>query len=103
MIACPICGGDTQVTETRDSPSGARRRRRCRSSVCDGLVTTLEVVMDVPDRCAGGLALVPRSKLKAIADLIASFMPRLAVSSEQSSCVSPEDRAIPVTHADAAD
>lgn len=90
MIACPLCAGDTQVVETRDSPSGARRRRRCKSAVCDGLVTTLEVVMDVPDRCAGGLALVPRSKLMAIADLIASFMPKL-VSPEQSSCVSPED------------
>ena len=37
---CPFCGGDSSVTETRDSPDGVRRRRVCGS--CKRRFTTYE-------------------------------------------------------------
>src|SRR5215831_17595800 len=39
-MTCPECRGKTSVTETRESPRGVRRRRRCRS--CGYRFTTFE-------------------------------------------------------------
>ena len=39
MIPCPVCGGKTQVKETR----GRRRLRWCADLKCDGRVSTVEV------------------------------------------------------------
>jgi transcriptional repressor NrdR len=39
-VKCPFCGGDSSVTETRDSPEGLRRRRLCSS--CKRRFTTYE-------------------------------------------------------------
>lgn len=44
MIPCPKCGGDTTVGETRPAPAGTRRRRHCIDLLCDGRVTTYEMV-----------------------------------------------------------
>jgi transcriptional repressor NrdR len=41
-VQCPFCGGDSSVTETRDSPDGMRRRRVCGS--CKRRFTTYERV-----------------------------------------------------------
>lgn len=41
-MQCPFCGGDSSVTETRDSPDGMRRRRVCNS--CKRRFTTYERV-----------------------------------------------------------
>ena len=41
-MQCPFCGGDSSVTETRDSPDGMRRRRVCVS--CKRRFTTYERV-----------------------------------------------------------
>jgi transcriptional regulator NrdR family protein len=48
MIACTICGKTTRVTETRRTPGGTRRRRRCTDSTCDGNLTTIELVVPRP-------------------------------------------------------
>lgn len=42
-IICPKCGGETEVNETRKCAGGLRRRRRCLTATCDGMVTTYEV------------------------------------------------------------
>lgn len=52
MIACPKCGSDTQVTETRNVASGTRRRRRCTNANCLFRVTTAELILPVPGRGA---------------------------------------------------
>lgn len=46
MIACPICGRVTAVSETRQTGGGSRRRRKCTDLACSGRVTTVEVVVD---------------------------------------------------------
>lgn len=50
MIACPKCGGDTQVKETR----GARRIRWCRDFKCDGKLSTIEVSVPEVRKALGG-------------------------------------------------
>jgi transcriptional regulator NrdR family protein len=46
MIACPLCGLETAVIETRRTGGAARRRRKCTDPSCAGRVTTVEVVVD---------------------------------------------------------
>lgn len=43
MIACPRCGRDTHVSETRSSSNAVRRRRICVDVSCGTRVTTLEL------------------------------------------------------------
>lgn len=93
MIACPLCGGDTKVVETRKTKSGARRRRRCDHVGCPGKVTTLEVVMGASDRRAGALILVPRDTLVTMAQTMSKLIAEClsGQSPEENPCQSPED------------
>lgn len=79
MMGCPNCGAITDVDETRDTPNGVRRRRRCRSMSCDHRFTTFELIAppeftrrgrpaDTPD---GALALVPVAALQAVSEAVA--------------------------------
>ena len=80
MIACPTCGGRTEVTETRHTRSGVRRRRQClKIGSCFGRVTTIEIA--VPDRQAadfadlviGASVIVTRSQLKRLRKIVAEI------------------------------
>lgn len=42
-ILCPVCGGETSVSETRASDGQVRRRRKCGVPGCGGRVTTIEM------------------------------------------------------------
>ena len=49
MLACPTCGADSDVIETRNaSPQLARRRRMCRSTSCGHKFTTYEIIVSGP-------------------------------------------------------
>lgn len=43
MIACPTCGADSSVIETRRTPAGARRRRSCDG--CGFKFSTIETIV----------------------------------------------------------
>lgn len=45
VIACPLCGADTTVAETRSVSNAARRRRACTDPACPGRVTTIELTV----------------------------------------------------------
>lgn len=61
MIACPTCGGDTGVLETRDATAYVRRRRICKNPACGTKVTTVEVVLqDANRRREGAFVMVRR-------------------------------------------
>jgi transcriptional repressor NrdR len=48
-MECPYCNGSsTSVADTRNSPQGARRRRRCQSTTCGAVFWTVER-LDVTD------------------------------------------------------
>jgi hypothetical protein len=70
VISCPECGHLTRVTETRGTPSGARRRRRCKNG---HLLTTLEIVTDVGrGRPIGAdVAIIRRRDLAELVALVA--------------------------------
>lgn len=77
QIACTVCGGKTQVIETRKIVNGLRRRRRCCDNACPGRLTTLEVPAPDVRRWAGKqMVLVPVDELDTIAALIASLRPK---------------------------
>lgn len=62
VFSCPTCGGDTHVGETRQNPSGLRRRRVCLDRSCSGRLTTQELVVrdgDVRRVINGEFVLVP--------------------------------------------
>lgn len=44
-IFCPVCGGETSVTETRSYDGQIRRRRRCDAPGCGGRITTIEMAV----------------------------------------------------------
>jgi transcriptional regulator NrdR family protein len=74
MIACPLCGSDTTVNETRATPYGARRRRRCRQVSCGGRVTTIEVPHAGRwTRIDQRLVLVPAAELDKLFAMAASL------------------------------
>lgn len=80
VIACPVCGSDTTVTETRSTKHGLRRRRHCLVEACGGRLTTLESVVDSAQlRAAGRLVLVPLSALDSLIDQIDGLCPRRPV------------------------
>ncbi len=71
MIACPSCGSDTRVTETRVvAPGQARRRRRCMNAECRQMVTSYEFVVATHSKRIGGeMVLISRSVLEQISKL----------------------------------
>lgn len=72
MIACPKCGADTTVLETRVAPEYARRRRLCKVASCGTKVTTLEAVVDNPRYRPGGkVVMVRRSDLDKLLEIVA--------------------------------
>ena len=68
MIACPICGSDTQCRETRGTAYGTRRRRECRVPTCAGRVSTIEVAVadSSPPIYDSTLTVVSTAELAAI-------------------------------------
>lgn len=75
-IACPTCGGDTRVSETRSTNQGVRRRRHCLSRECGGRLTTIEFPSPDLRRWAGKkVVLVPIEELDNLATLVASLRP----------------------------
>lgn len=66
MIACPSCGGPTNVRETRSiGTARARRRRQCASLDCGERVTTVEVPITDAAKGHHQLVIVPRRALNA--------------------------------------
>lgn len=81
MIACPVCGSETSVLETRASPEYARRRRRCKKVGCGTKVTTVEVIVHNPNQGRGGeIAWVRRANLERLVE-VSNRM--LALSSQE--------------------
>ena len=78
MIACPLCGRTTTVTETRPAGGGLRRRRKCTDLSCAGRVTTVEVTVDQLQRAAdlaeGRAVIVSRKALAQLQKLLASLV-----------------------------
>lgn len=71
MIVCPVCGGKTQVTETRPIGASVRRRRCCMTVKCPGRVTTVEVAIAKPrDFADGAVVYVPRWQIKRLKKLV---------------------------------
>lgn len=72
MIACPLCGAKTRVTETRVTATSARRRRACCAPACAGKVTTVEVI--VPDGRASslgkGFVMISAIQLKKLREIL---------------------------------
>lgn len=77
MIHCPKCGTDTQVTETRVTGHGARRRRICKSVTCGEKITTLEAIVprNTP-RDGSELIFTTRRKLEQLKDEIDNILTR---------------------------
>jgi hypothetical protein len=77
VIVCPKCGAESSVTETRATPAGARRRRRCAVLTCDHRFTTLELVVHGAGSnkagAIGGVTLVPTQKLRKLTKLVESI------------------------------
>lgn len=74
MIACPECGGKTRSTESRITPSGARRRRECANG---HRVTTIEVIVPTGQR-HGSVALVREDRIAEARDAAAKLSAYLA-------------------------
>lgn len=68
-MICPSCklGANVSVLETRHSPAGIRRRRRCS---CGRKFTTIEMIVPDHFNTTGELRLLPMSELAAIRDRI---------------------------------
>lgn len=66
-MKCPGCGDESRVSETRQSPTGVRRRRTC---ACGGKFTTLEIVVPDAPRFRGELRLIPTFELRALRKLL---------------------------------
>jgi transcriptional regulator NrdR family protein len=64
---------ETTVTETRQSPSGARRRRKCLA--CGYRVTTLEAIVAADRPHHGDVVLVQRRDLMALRAIVESMVP----------------------------
>jgi len=78
VIACPLCGRTTSVTETRPAGGGLRRRRKCTDISCAGRVTTVEVTVDQFQRAAdlaeGRAVIVPRKVIVQLKKLLVSLV-----------------------------
>lgn len=78
MIACPRCGKETAVKETRATRGGAKRRRHCTDRQCSGRCTTLEMVVagesGLEAQIAGTWALVRVDKLESALGLVSAAL-----------------------------
>ena len=72
MIACPTCGMNTTVIETRESSTYIRRRRRCVGVKCGARVTTAEFVLPFPLKrpIADDLVIVRRGWLDKLKEIV---------------------------------
>ena len=76
-LACPVCGADTMVAETRVNPAGLRRRRHCTKDECGGRLTTVEIPMgERALRTDEPLVLVPLSVLDGLIDRLDEWRSR---------------------------
>jgi transcriptional regulator NrdR family protein len=66
MIACPKCGDDSVVVETR----GNRRRRACRDVACNAKFTTVELVTTDGDRADHVTVALHRDVAAALRDVL---------------------------------
>lgn len=67
---CPLCCGDTRVTETRPTDASLRRRRVC--MVCAHRFTTYEVI-SADDAPTGALVMFSKRRLTQIRHAISSI------------------------------
>jgi transcriptional regulator NrdR family protein len=67
--ACPLCGGETGVLETRNGVNHIRRRRRCLANGCSGRLTTVEIEHPGVGK-SDDLVVVPRDELERVMVLI---------------------------------
>lgn len=74
MIACPACGADTQVLDTRPSKTYAKRRRRCVSTQCGQRITTIEMITRENPRLDGDAVLCRRADLERLFQLAGSLL-----------------------------
>lgn len=86
MIACPSCGSETSVLETRVATSYARRRRICKSIKCGEKITTMEVVIHNPRNDQGGeIVMVRRDQLARLIQMASRMLAASEVSPPPSS------------------
>lgn len=77
-MRCPTCGADSGVSETRETVSGMRRRRRC---VNGHRFTTYEIIAADPAAMRDGrVAIVPMAKLEELKAAIDRIAPTDAIS-----------------------
>lgn len=108
VIACPICGGETSVSETRATFGATclRRRRRCVKLACTGRITTIEVpvphTFGINRRVSTGVkapenwVVIPRHKLEALSRAAAELAVTPGIGQVQlSEDVGTEDRVEP--------
>lgn len=76
MIACPSCGADSAVYETRATPGGARRRRVCKDAACGQKFSTIELPLGVPTRDAtqDHVVAVPKAYLDKMLELLSAAL-----------------------------
>jgi transcriptional regulator NrdR family protein len=70
MIACPVCGGSTRVTETRVVNDCARRRRHCNTEGCGGRVTTMEMPIASASRYSHDVVIVRKHDVDEILRIV---------------------------------
>ena len=75
MIACPLCGAKTRVTETRVTATNARRRRSRVAPECSGKVTTVEIVVREGHAFpfAKGCVVVPAKQIAKLREIVATL------------------------------
>lgn len=100
-IPCPLCGGPTDIHDSRPVPGGVRRRRRCESIACGGAITTVELAYaSALPRHGGAAALVAVERRgienlqAAISELHAALYSPTVVC--ETACASPDPSVIPV-------
>lgn len=99
MIACPLCGDETRVTETRSYDQYTRRRRECTRADCRGRVTTAEIVIALDDgrhKPLGDVILMPR---RDVDELLEKLCAALAVRYGSATVLEMVTAALPDTTA----
>lgn len=84
MIACPACGADTGVVETRRNGTFARRRRRCVSTQCGHRITTMELIVPNPTRHSSNndFVVVRRAWLSELQEIVGVLVAAPTVSDD---------------------
>lgn len=94
MIACPKCGRETTVAETRTIDHYVRRRRHCPSIACGARVTTAEIVIATDaerSRPLGDIVLVPKRDLE---EMVSYMTQALATRMGKTAVVELVDRVL---------